>query len=364
MNNLFETGVERYSVEDDRIDVLGDGKSRRRIEVIVYYPIAGKGENESAYLSERKALAVSKAFLIPKKAIMKQKVPVYEGMSMAEGKFPLLMFSHGYNSFAESNTYLFRDIAARGYVVASIGHPYEAVACEFEDGSVIYYDKSINRRMYMRGPLSAIRALNRLLKDKGDAGEVSKKFDKFQREHTPYLIDRIPEWKKDTYRALESIKDRYSEHLDLTNGVAVSGHSFGGATAYALCHDEGEFTVGLNIDGGLFGEYGDSALKKPFYQFSCSQNINAESGVLINHEAPVYTAVFSRMQHIGFTDVKFFLKAAFMVGRLDSNIMYKHLLEGHLFMLEKYLKGLDVELNRSTDPSVVIEEHDKNIVFS
>lgn len=51
----------------------------------------------------------------------------YENVDISEGRFPLIMFSMGYKSYVESNTYLLCNLASHGYIVASVGHAYEGV---------------------------------------------------------------------------------------------------------------------------------------------------------------------------------------------------------------------------------------------
>ncbi len=77
-------------------------------------------------------------------------VDYYENVSHAEGKFPLILFSHGLNAYIEANTYLCCDIASRGYIFASVGHTYEVIDTDFEDGSFAVYDKKLNKNYTQR----------------------------------------------------------------------------------------------------------------------------------------------------------------------------------------------------------------------
>jgi hypothetical protein len=47
---------------------------------------------------------------------------------------PVVVFTHGYIGTFTDYTFLFEDLASRGYVVASIDHTFEATAVEFPDG--------------------------------------------------------------------------------------------------------------------------------------------------------------------------------------------------------------------------------------
>lgn len=115
------------------------------------------------------------------------------------------------------------------------------------------------------------------------------------------------------------------------------------ATAYYLCHNSEEISCGLNIDGALFGDYRNKILKKPFFQFSCKEHSNGQSMALLRKEAPVYMARFENMKHLGFTDFKFMVNKKSLVGTLDGDILRQVLIRGHLYFLDKYLKGLNNE---------------------
>jgi pimeloyl-ACP methyl ester carboxylesterase len=52
-------------------------------------------------------------------------------------------------------------------------------------------------------------------------------------------------------------------HLD-TNNVGAFGHSFGGAVAAQVCHDDPRIRAALDIDGSLWGEVRLTGLSKPF----------------------------------------------------------------------------------------------------
>ena len=55
----------------------------------------------------------------------------------APGKFPVLLFSHGYTGVPSSYTALLEDLASHGYAVLSVVHPYEATAATLTGGRVV-----------------------------------------------------------------------------------------------------------------------------------------------------------------------------------------------------------------------------------
>jgi hypothetical protein len=53
------------------------------------------------------------------------------------GPHPVVVFTHGYTGTFTDYTFLFEDLASRGYVVAAVDHTYEATAVEFLDGRLV-----------------------------------------------------------------------------------------------------------------------------------------------------------------------------------------------------------------------------------
>ena len=209
--------------------------------------------------------------------------------------------------------------------------------------------------MYQKGSIRALICHLSLTLRKLSLEESDKLFWKFQTEHTPFFMDRIKEWGMDMIAVRKEMKERFSKYIDLSCGIGAGGHSFGGATAYYLCQNDDEICCGINMDGAIFGDYRNKIMKKPFLQFSCKQHWNLESMVLLRKESPVYTFLFEKMKHLGFTDLKFLSNSKALVGELDCGILYSYLLGGHLAFLDKYLKGRDVKMMQSEHQEISIE---------
>jgi Ca2+/Na+ antiporter len=58
------------------------------------------------------------------------------------GKYPLVVFSHGSGGMKTSNTSTFMELASNGYVVCSIDHPYHSLFTIGSDGRFIRIDPS------------------------------------------------------------------------------------------------------------------------------------------------------------------------------------------------------------------------------
>jgi len=53
---------------------------------------------------------------------------------ITEGTHPVVVFTHGYTATFTDYSFIFEDLASRGYVVASVDRTYEATGVAFPDG--------------------------------------------------------------------------------------------------------------------------------------------------------------------------------------------------------------------------------------
>ena len=343
----YSVGTACFSfVDDKRKETLGDASGFRKIAVRMYYPVDSEqivGKQHAQILSEEKTRLVKKAFRLKTLEGKWNIGEFYEQVPIStKEKFPLVLYSHGYNSYIECNNCLCTELASHGYIVASVGHAWESVRNEYEDGSVDVYDKTISKKMYT-SMFGALRAQMKLLKKDLSKEEALEQLEQFQDKYCPFIKSRVGVWAEDLKAALLQVKQRYADNLDLSHGVGATGHSLGGCVAYYLAKYEPQITCGINIDGGLFGEYDDTVMEKPFCQIGCRENENVETRPLLHTKAPVYHVVFDRMKHIAFTDVKFFHTNKALTGTLEPEKMHRSLAACHLNFFDEYLKGKAVD---------------------
>lgn len=342
----YAVGTACFTVIDkNRKEVCEDGTADRKIAVRMYYPAeksAAAGKKRAPIFSAAKKAAIMKALRLKTISEKLCYADYYENIPIAPArKFPLILFSMGYNCYMESNTYLLCALASRGYIVASVGHAQEAIENDYEDGSTDYFDKRILKKMYTN-MLGALWFQMRMFKKKLEPHEALKQTEVFQNRYIPFLKGRVSEWEQDVLKATEAVKARYAAHLDLSRGIGATGHSMGGCTAYHLCRYHDAFACGINIDGGLFGSYPERTMTKPFCQISCKDNLNVETRPFFNTKAATYHVVFSDLKHNGFTDMKYLVPSAFMTGKMHPAEMLRHLIYCHVTFFDKYLKGADI----------------------
>ncbi len=326
-----------------RQEVLGKKEGYRKITVRFYYPgIEDFGAERTDVLTDtnRKWLGRDQDF-----SLYNRRVLLFAGLGIREGSFPLILFNHGYSGFMEQNNDLCQYLAEHGYIVASVGHPFEAREIVYEDGSSALFDRSLYFKMF--SPLiPAVIDLARLRKKDLSDEEGVKCFEIHQNRYESFVADRVKEWLSDDRLALQKIHEMNEDpdsflyrKICFDNGTGITGHSYGGAVAYAHCLYDDEITCGVNMDGGLFGNYDTMVNHKPFMQILNPANVNVVSRSRIFHDAPVHYMIFKDMEHNGFTDKKLVSRQVSEIGTLDPELALNTLNEAHLAFFDRYLKA-------------------------
>ncbi|MCR5503740.1 MAG: hypothetical protein K6F53_12105 [Lachnospiraceae bacterium] len=339
----YAVGTFTFTMKDVREEKLSAG-GMRSVAARVYYPVLKETVERRpklTALSENMLKGFKDAFKVApdfKKDPGRNVSECFADAERIPGKrFPLILFNHGNNSYREGNSFLCIDLASHGYAVISVAHSREGICTEFDDGSCLFFDRTITKKMY-EPMLGGIIAMFRLMKARGTDGELAGRFDEAQRKYCRYMMGRLPEWVKDNEAVLDYAKENLTDLIDFENGVGVSGHSMGGNAAYALCARNPEFSCGINIDGALFGDYAQDIQTKPFMQVSCRDDEYVVTRVYLRHTKPVYKVLFRDMKHMGFADAKHMIPMGSVVGKLDPDAMHADLCRCHLEFFDTFLK--------------------------
>lgn len=357
----YAVGTKTFTADEVRDEVLCPG-TKRRIAARVYYPVTKesvKGLKKSMYMSRDMFRGLKNIFNIPlnydkETAAGNNVSECYKDAPQIAGeKFPLIIFNHGYQSFREGNSHLCLELASQGYVVMSVSHPLESLCTEYDDGTAVMGDKKF-LKMANKPLIRNIIELNRLMNMKGTDEELTKAIDKYQEKYGSFMINRIPEWEKDIYAALDYAKQNLSSMIDFDKGIGLTGHSFGGAMAYYLCMKDPQFKCGANIDGMLYGLYKDQIMDKPFMMIECASHKTLAARVCCKHSAPAYKVVFRDMKHMGFSDMKHAMPKFMsgMMGKLDADLMHENLCKCHVAFFDAHLKGINKAVEVTSNDAI------------
>ena len=354
-------GTRCIDVEDpSRQEDLGPKEGIRKFTIRFYYPGAepaaeAGAEPAAAEGAEPETEGLQPCDLVTDEKIKpfckkpdytwyKERVKVYEDLPIAAGPFPLILYSHGYGGCAEQNSDLCQYLAEAGYIVASISHTYEASVTTFQDGTKALFDNEANKGSEPLIP-TLISMFRKMTPEK-----ALEMFNDQQRKYSQRMVGRLDVWLEDDRVAIKRIHELAEDEtsflyqkIDFSHGIGATGHSFGGAAAYAHCLRDEEITCGINMDGGLYGEFGEAVNHKPFLQMVNPWNVNFVTRCYLYHDRPVHFMLFRDMRHLGFTDVKMLTKNNFMLGKANPEKALNTINRAHAAFFNRYLKRAAVE---------------------
>jgi pimeloyl-ACP methyl ester carboxylesterase len=151
----------------------------------------------------------------------------------SNNSFPLVLFSGGLATSRLIYTSMLQSIAAAGYIVISIDHPYDTDIVEFPDGTTVTgLDLSSDAEVELALSTRA-EDLAFMRRQMANATVIEMLF------HRQLRGTRSPR-------------------------TAFIGHSLGGAAAAAAMLQDESVSVGLNYDGSMFGDVLTAGLDRPF----------------------------------------------------------------------------------------------------
>lgn len=155
---------------------------------------------------------------------------------VAHGRHAILLFSPAFGLTGSLYTTLLEDLAAHGYVVASIDPTHEAFAVQFPGGRV--EEPRLRDRPDVLDKSLAARV--------ADARFVLNRLGVLQRH------------------------GRFAGRLDLSR-AGVVGHSIGGAAAVNLLLADGRFRAAIDLDGSILGPVVGRQIDRPVMLLTSSR---------------------------------------------------------------------------------------------
>jgi dienelactone hydrolase len=333
-------GTTRWVVTDNSRDELFAPGKKHDIEVVAWYPIAGApgatGATNAPYVRDGMEEVLSFARLAKLGeafnglASVKTHATLDAAPASSPGRFPVVLFQHGYTGLPSSHTALMEDLASHGWVVLNLIHPYEATGAMLADGAVVTFTDEKNA---MRGPIMDV--LNEWgpeggtmekITSAGDAGEKEKLLRGYLAtlKNTDQVVKR---WTLDAKYALDHLpKDgaagRVAARLDLTR-LGVAGHSMGGVAGAQFCVEDRRCKAALNLDGiPQYGTMIDTRMPAPFLMvYSGRAGRAGASDIIYQRAASKYYRVDVKdTLHLDFTDMNFWggpLRQRGAFGKID-----------------------------------------------
>jgi predicted dienelactone hydrolase len=209
------------------------------------------------------------------------------------GRHPVVVFTHGYTGTFTDYTFLFEDLASRGYIVASVDHTYEAAAVEFPDGRVV---KSIPESLF--GNFAG-----------NDERELAFAVD-VRLGDLKFLADQLA-------RLNTTKGNPFAGRLD-TGRMAIAGHSLGGLTAFLSLEKNPRFGAAVILDSVVPKDL-VSATEKPVLILDADHTdwSSTEQYLWQELHGPRFLVHFRGTDHLAFTDLVWLANGAVSTANMQ-----------------------------------------------
>jgi dienelactone hydrolase len=233
-------------------------------------------------------------------------------LATANTSYPVIVFSHSLGLNAEQNTPLMEHLASHGYVVIGISHTRMAVRAMSSQGQVIYPNPDRLGEAFTEGAALDeqefdVRAARTNSAEERAAivfelGERATKMNEqvaIRVADVRFVLDVIAAPTKGPSELAALL-----ERVD-ANRIGLLGMSVGGATVTDVCKIDSRCRAGVNLDGGLFGQYQRQPLPTPFLSMVSAGNKKYGEHLLVNSTSDYYEVLVEGAGHGDFCDMTF-----------------------------------------------------------
>lgn len=153
----FSIGYQNFELTDDHRDDPYNPGQNRKLKATVWYPShdSPKAElygTEEMEMTEEDKSRIASGLPEDAQEEIRERISQYALLKIhrsknakpAPGKFPLIIFSHGYMAKATSYQRLSHELVSHGYIMIAIHHPYLADRVDFENGVVFRIEDNPN----------------------------------------------------------------------------------------------------------------------------------------------------------------------------------------------------------------------------
>lgn len=237
-------------------------------------------------------------------------------VSLKKDNFQIILFNHGYCAHMEQNTVLMEHLASQGFIAVSIGHPHEGIM-DYPDGTSSPMDQSIFDKLMVDIQKNSQRGeeIENLLKRDDQSFDDILQLTKELNVFGGYRTKNVEIWVQDIKFAIDqleklhsgNIPSQFKAKMNLSNGIGILGHSFGGNAATLACSRDNRIVAAINCDGTMYGGFSsENTFNKPllFMYNDASWGIN-KYYYLINRNETMQMQILGA-KHADFMDKNLF----------------------------------------------------------
>jgi hypothetical protein len=288
------------------------------------------------------------SFILDHATLVKTNAYSAAPLSNAETKYPVVIYSHGWNGFRNINTNQMESLASQGYIAVAIDHTYGAIVTVFSDG-----------RVALNNPLAL---------PSGAPDDVYQKasqvLEATYAADIRFVIDQLEKMNAG------EIDPRFAGRLDLDR-LGLFGHSTGGGAVVLACSQDVRCKAGLGQDAWvepLPKSILPVAPPQPFLfidseQWSTGNNQNRLKEIYNGLPAGGYHAIILGTRHYDFTLMPLLTPLAPLLklkGPLEGNRTLQIVTDYLIAFFDRELKGQSVQLLNGPSPDypeVKFESH-------
>ncbi|MCA6075029.1 alpha/beta hydrolase family protein [Fulvivirga sedimenti] len=330
----YAVGTTDILLNSDRPEpITTDEGDQRRFMIKVWYPSTEPGEEMDSYIDKGGRNGFAQKYQLPGwmfNYLDKIETHVYRNTPVAGETFPVLIFSHGYNSKANGYYAILSELASQGYIIFAINHSYESTGSTFPDGSEIYFDYDYAARIEA-GTWEKIQPVQEAFRN---GLSFEERHPIVEKALTTYFVrDIVERWALDIMDVIDELDNWNKEglfkgRLEVAN-VGVFGHSRGGGAAGQSLLVDNRIKAGANLDGVQWGQIVDTVFQKPFLFLSADWPADHEdlnSHAYINKSTSwFYEAKLLKSEHSNFMDIPYMIpvRALSQAGQIDPDLAMK-----------------------------------------
>lgn len=352
-------------------DVTAFKNDKRELMIKVWYPANTKIISKEVYLNEAERVGFTKKYGLPKAALNYLdyvNTHTFKNAEIADGTFPVLIFSHGHYSQASGYYSLIEEIVSKGYIVFNVNHTYESMGSLFPKGEMKFYDMSYDRKYISTKEMASLAwGASQDFKKATNEIEKQKVAENILKNYVGAQINT--RWAKDINGIINKLSyyntsSFLADHIDISN-IGVIGHSQGGSAAGVVALENNNVKAGVNLDGTQWGNMINSSIKTPFLYLSSDWNDahpNFNKYAYKNSESEnFYSAKIKNSGHSNFMDIPFLvnLKAINEAGSIHHTKAIKITTDLVVAFFDNYLKNKDFNLNKLSEkyPELELQNH-------
>lgn len=228
------------------------------LRVVAWYPAADASGPVQPYLDPAEqrvqASAIARNHGWPRhllERVAALPTHAHAGARVAPGRFPLVIFSHGYLHYPRQNTALMERLASDGYIVLSLAHPDDAADLPDRDGMI--------PTVPMAAPGPELAQIMAFWNGSDHAARVKALPGFWKALDGGRMMASLDRWRGDIRRLADAIEARrvpadvrpLAAAAD-TKRLAYAGMSFGGSASASACQNDARCRGAVNLDGFEF----------------------------------------------------------------------------------------------------------------